>query len=228
MALEGVHWARVDVVTRAVVVRFDPDDLEVADLVEAVAAAEDAAGITMRGYGHSAESFPDAGPVVMQAGALAVDLVGLSAAVTGWATRLPSLPGSTAAAVVLVDNQPRLRRALEHRMGPAATDLAVTVSNAAVHGCGHPGRPGRRARPGRLPVPVPPATRPAGRRGGGCSCSAGSPWLLLCTSRVGRWRRTAGSNATGPPAAHPGCTPRSTTSANANSVAICPRPLCTP
>jgi len=33
-----------------------------------------------------------------------------------------------------VDNQPRLRRMLETRIGPGATDLAVAVSNAAVQG----------------------------------------------------------------------------------------------
>jgi len=134
-ALEGVDWAGVDVVTRRAVVRFDPDELDVDDLVETVAAAESAAGVISAGYGRDAPCFPgDTGPVVMQTWALAADLVGLSAAVTGWATHLPSLPGSAAAAVVLVDNQPRLRRALEHRVGPAATDLAVTVSSAAIHG----------------------------------------------------------------------------------------------
>ena len=134
-ALGGVSWARVDGVTRRVVVRFDADRLAVSDLVGAVAAAERAGGVTTPGYGPGQRSLlGDAEPVVLQAWALAADVVGLSAAVAGWATRLPALPGSATAAVVLVDNQPRLRRMLETRIGPGATDLAVAVSNAAVQG----------------------------------------------------------------------------------------------
>jgi len=132
--LDGVSWARVDVVTRRAVVRFDPGRLAVPKLVEAVAAAEAAAGATC-GYHPDEVVFPgDGEPVTMQAWALAADVVGLSAAVAGRLVRLPSLPGSAAAAVVLVDNQPRLRRLLETRLGPATTDLALAVSTAAVHG----------------------------------------------------------------------------------------------
>lgn len=134
-ALDGVSWARVDGVTRRVVVRFAAEELGLPDLVGAVGAAERAAGVTAPGYGPEQPSFPgDAQPVTMQAWALAADVVGLSAAVAGWATRLPALPGSATAAVVLVDYQPRLRRVLETRIGAGATDLAVAVSNAAVQG----------------------------------------------------------------------------------------------
>ena len=131
----GVSWVRVDVVTRRVGVRFDARQGTVAELVGVVAAAETSAGVTSAGYGHGEPSFPgDSGPVTMQAWALAADVVGFSAAVAGWATRLPSLPGSAAAAVVLVDSQPRLRRVLETQIGPAGTDLALAVTNAVVHG----------------------------------------------------------------------------------------------
>jgi len=134
-ALDGVSWARVDGVTRRVVVRCAAEQLGLPDLVGAVAAAERAAGVTAPGYGPEQPSFPgDAQPVTIQVWALAADVVGLSAAVAGWATRLPALPGSATAAVVLVDNQPRLRRVLEDRIGSGATDLAVAVSNAAVQG----------------------------------------------------------------------------------------------
>ena len=132
--LDGVSWARVDVVTRRVVVRFDPARLGVAGLVEAVAGAEAAAGATC-GYRPDEVVFPgDSEPVTLQAWALAADVVGLSAAVAGRLVRLPSLPGSAAAAVVLVDNQPRLRRVLETRLGPVSTDVVLAVSTAAVHG----------------------------------------------------------------------------------------------
>ncbi len=133
--LGGVAWARVDVVTRRAVVRFDPARLGVAELVASVAAAETASGVSHAGYPPDSREFPgDGGPVTLQAWALAADVVGLSAAVAGRLGRFPSLPGSAAAAVVLVDNQPRLRRLLERRLGPARTDLALAVSTAAVHG----------------------------------------------------------------------------------------------
>jgi cation-transporting ATPase I len=130
-ALGGVSWARVDVVTRRAVVRFDPAQLTVQDLVAAVADGERAAGATGRGYPHDEPGSPaDAAPVTSEAWALAADLAGLSAAVVGRVARLPSLPGSAAAAVVLIDNQPRLRRVVEERLGPSATDLVMAVSNA--------------------------------------------------------------------------------------------------
>ncbi|MCU1605000.1 MAG: family P-type ATPase, partial [Modestobacter sp.] len=130
-ALSGVSWARVDVVTRRAVVRFDPAQLTVADLLAAVEGGERATGVTAPGYPHDDPSSPaDAAPVASQALALASDLAGLSAAVAGKVARLPSLPGSAAAAVVLVDNQPRLRRLVESRLGPPATDLVLAVSNA--------------------------------------------------------------------------------------------------
>ena len=43
------------------------------------------------------------------------------------------------------------------------------------------------------------------------SCSAASPSRWPCTSRAGRSRPPAGLSATGPPAGHPACSPRSTT-----------------
>ena len=134
-ALSGVSWTRVDVVTRRAVVRFDPAQLTIEDLLAAVESGERAAGVTDRGYPHDDPSSPaDAAPVAAQAWALAADLAGLSTAVAGRVARLPSLPGSAAAAVVLVDNQPRLRRLVEMRLGPSATDLVMALSNAVAWG----------------------------------------------------------------------------------------------
>ena len=133
--LDGVSWARVDAVTRRAVVRFDPARVATGQLADAVAAAERAAGVDCPGYRREGESFPgDTEPVRLQGWALAADAAGLSAAVAGRLAGLPSLPGSAAAAVVLVDNQPRLRVLLESRLGPAATDLALAASTAAVQG----------------------------------------------------------------------------------------------
>ena len=131
--LDGVSWARVDAVTRRAVVRFDPARVATGQLAEAVAAAEHAAGVACPGYRHDEPSFPgDTEPLRLQAWALAADAAGLSAALAGRLAGLPLLPGSASAAVVLVDNQPRVRELLESRLGTAATDLALAVSTAGV------------------------------------------------------------------------------------------------
>jgi cation-transporting P-type ATPase I len=62
--------------------------------------------------------------------AAATDAVGLAAAMTSRALRLPRLPGAIAAAVAFVDTQPRLRRSLEARLGPEAADVVLAVSTA--------------------------------------------------------------------------------------------------
>ena len=133
--LPGVVWARVDVVTRRAVVRFDAAQLTAADLVDAVERAEKAFGAHAAHPRPDAPAFPaDSGAVAAEAWALAADLVGLSAALAGRLARLPALPGGVAAAAVLVDNQPRLRRLLESRLGTPVTDLVLAVSNATALG----------------------------------------------------------------------------------------------
>ncbi len=133
--LPGVAWARVDVRMRRLVVRFDPARVAVEALIGAVEQAEDAAGVGRERYSHEEPGSPgDPGPVRQEALSLGADVAGLSAAVVGRFVRLPALPGGAAAAVVLVDYQPRLRRMLEQRLGAAGTDLALAASTAAVHG----------------------------------------------------------------------------------------------
>ncbi len=136
--LPGMAWARVDRVTGKLVARFDANRVGVEDIVDAVQAAEQAAGVGDRRRADHVDLDPGATrPVHMEALALAADLAGLSAAALGLLARLPALPGGAAAAVVLVDNQPRLRELLERRLGPSETDLALAVSSAAVHGLTH-------------------------------------------------------------------------------------------
>jgi cation-transporting ATPase I len=134
-ALAGVAWARVDAVTRRLVVRFDPGRLSLAQLTSAVEAAEGAAGVEDLRYSPEDAGSPgDPRPLRLEALSVAVHAAGLSAAVAGRLLPWPALPGATGAAVVLLDYQPRFRRALEHRLGPAGTDLALAVATAAVQG----------------------------------------------------------------------------------------------
>ena len=57
-AVDGVSWARVDGVTRRVVVRCAAEQLGIPDLVGVVAAAERAAGSPHRVTAPSSQAFP--------------------------------------------------------------------------------------------------------------------------------------------------------------------------
>ena len=82
--------------------------------------------------------------------------------------------------------------------------------------------------PGRLRLPVPPRRAAAAATPRAPSCSAVSCWPWPCTSRAARWTRLAGSSGTGPPAALPGSTARSTTWPSGRCGATSRRRLCTP
>ncbi len=133
-AVDGVVWARVDMVTGRLVVRFDAARVTVAGLVAAVERAEERAAAGER-FSHEDAGWPgDPGPVRQEAMSLAAAAAGLVAAAAGRVVRLPALPGGAAAGVAILDYQPRLRRVLESRLGPAGADLALAVSTAAVQG----------------------------------------------------------------------------------------------
>jgi cation-transporting P-type ATPase I len=66
--------------------------------------------------------------------AAAMDLVAMSAAVTGWVTRLPAAPQTTRAAAALINHQPRMVSILESRLGRVGTDIALAATTAAANG----------------------------------------------------------------------------------------------
>ncbi|MBZ9641849.1 cation-translocating P-type ATPase [Streptomyces sp. PSKA30] len=78
----------------------------------------------------------DPGEVRTTAGALAADAVGIVAAVTGSALRLPASPRFVTAGVTLLRENPRFRSWMRSRFGPSRMDLMLAVVNAAVHGAG--------------------------------------------------------------------------------------------
>ncbi|KUI17612.1 haloacid dehalogenase [Mycobacterium sp. GA-1285] len=59
--------------------------------------------------------------------------VGLCTAIAGRALMWPALPAGLAAAVVLVDYQPRLREVVEQRLGRSAADTAIAIAAATVY-----------------------------------------------------------------------------------------------
>ncbi|MDT2007043.1 metal transporter [Rhodococcus opacus] len=64
--------------------------------------------------------------------ALALTGVGLGMSAAAAAVRLPRLPAAVASAVISADYQPRIRRLVEHRIGPESTDVVLATAEAAI------------------------------------------------------------------------------------------------
>src|SRR5208337_1930407 len=90
---------------------------EVRDVVGAVAADLTLAGAT---GGPKTAPFADPGnplAILVPLTAAAMDVVAVTAAVTGWVTQLPAAPQTTRAAAALINHQPRMVSLLESRLG---------------------------------------------------------------------------------------------------------------
>ena len=138
--IPGVAEAHVEGSLGRLVVELDDDadnDVvldEVRDVVGAVAA-----DLTSSGSGSAPLSAPFADPgnplaILVPLTAAAMDLVAVSAAVTGWVTRLPAAPQTTRAAAALINHQPRMVSLLESRLGRVGTDIALAATTAAANG----------------------------------------------------------------------------------------------
>ncbi|XVQ08645.1 HAD-IC family P-type ATPase [Spirillospora sp. CA-255316] len=131
--LKGVRWADVNAVTGEVLAAFDEDQVGLEDVLDAIAAVEEAHKVTDEAFpmeeGHPA----DRAPATAEAIAMASDCAAFALATTGRFVRLPRLPRATRVAVAWVDGQPRLRRRLEGRLGPHGTDLVLAVAGSVLH-----------------------------------------------------------------------------------------------
>lgn len=134
-SLPGVRWTRVNAVTGDVVAAVRDDDV-VPGLLDAIAAAEEDAGVADTVWDPTAEHPADLEPVVSAAISLAGDLI--SAGVTFVGTAIPGRNGveTLQSLVALADSQPRIRRLLEQRLGRARTDLLLTTANALAQAAG--------------------------------------------------------------------------------------------
>ncbi|MHB8450278.1 MAG: HAD-IC family P-type ATPase [Mycobacteriales bacterium] len=129
--VRGVKWVEVNDILGRVLVAFDEDSVSVSDVLEVVGAVEERHGHAAKPFSLDAPDHPaDAEPLLAAGLALAADCAGLGVAIGGRVLRWPALPRAAAAAVVVIDAQPRLRAQLEHRLGRQGTDLLLALATA--------------------------------------------------------------------------------------------------
>ncbi|WP_240918894.1 metal transporter [Rhodococcus sp. 14C212] len=125
----GVTGAELNYALSRVVVTTGDDPPPLDRLCETVCSAED----SVREPEHERPLDLPGDDVVLagRIAALVTTTVGLGVAVAATALQLPRLPAAVAAAVISVDYQPRIRRLVEHRIGPEATDVVLSITGAA-------------------------------------------------------------------------------------------------
>ncbi|MDP9116370.1 MAG: cation-translocating P-type ATPase [Actinomycetota bacterium] len=135
-AMPGVRHAELNRTLSRVVVWLEPDGPDVRTVSAVLGRCESASGKPVTSRAASSKSsrtdLPgDAGVLAGRMVAVGADALGLAAALAGRATRLPRVPGVAAAAVTFIDVQPRMRRAIEARLGTEAADVALALATAA-------------------------------------------------------------------------------------------------
>lgn len=128
-AHRGVVSAALNYPLSRVIVEMD-ETTTVDELCDVVAAAED----RHPDSGHPPVDLPADGIVL--AGSMvsaAMNTVGLGVALAGRVVGLRRLPAGVNAVVALIDYQPRLRRAVEQRLGADAADTAIALATAAAY-----------------------------------------------------------------------------------------------
>ena len=159
---------------------------EVRDVVGAVAA-----DLTLAGCERAApKTAPFADPgnplaILVPLTAAAMDVVAMTAAVTGWVARLPAAPQTTRAAAALINHQPRMVSLLESRLGRVGTDIALSRRD----GGGQRADPGGRHAGARSGA-TQPASSPRRRRTGACGETGSRSWPRP-SGRRRRWSRSS-------------------------------------
>ncbi|BAX90386.1 cation-translocating P-type ATPase [Mycobacterium shigaense] len=138
--IPGVAKAHVEGALGRLVVELDQDadNAAVVDEVRSTVAdlAIDLAATKSESAPRSAP-FADPGnplAILVPLTAAAMDFVAMSAAFTGWVTRLPAAPQTTRAAAALINHQPRMVSILEKRLGRVGADIALAATTAAANG----------------------------------------------------------------------------------------------
>ncbi len=134
--LKGVDWAEVNAVAGRVVVAFaDGGEVNVDDLVEVIEGVEEAHDVHNERFPHERPEHPgDSEPINRNLLALGADAAGIGAGLAGQVFRLTPIPTELSALVSFVQNEPRLRRILENRIGHGLADVSLGILDAVGQG----------------------------------------------------------------------------------------------
>jgi cation-transporting ATPase I len=130
--LDGVEWAAVNDAVGRVLVTFDERRVRVDDVVEVIAAIEQARGGTQV-FPLNPDHPADLEPLVAALVTLAVDTVGIGVAYAGRVLPVPRLTRHATLALAGIDSQQWIKKALVARIGTTGTDLAFTGASALLH-----------------------------------------------------------------------------------------------
>ena len=130
--LDGVEWAAVNDAVGRVLVTFDERRVRVDDVVEVIAAIEQARGGTQV-FPLNPDHPADLEPLVAALVTVAVDTVGIGVAYAGRMLPVPRLTRHATLALAFLDSQQWIKRALVARIGTTGTDLALTGASALLH-----------------------------------------------------------------------------------------------
>jgi cation-transporting ATPase I len=130
--LDGVEWAAVNDAVGRVLVTFDERRVRVEDVVDVIAAVEQARGGTQV-FPLNPDHPADLEPLVAALVTVAVDTAAIGVAYAGRMSPLPRLSRHATLALAFLDNQQWIKRALVDRIGATGTDLAFTATSALLH-----------------------------------------------------------------------------------------------
>ena len=141
--LSGVRWAEINAVTGELLVSFDERRVEVGTLLNAVRAAEEAAGTRTQDLPWS-RPIPPGHPAPIAAAALELtaDCIAVMSGVVGRVIHVPAVPRGAQTLVALLEVERPLRRELKRRIGPLGTDATLALLGAVGQGLSQgPGMP---------------------------------------------------------------------------------------
>ena len=130
--LDGVEWAAVNDAVGRVLVTFDERRVRVDDVVEIIAAVEQARGGTQV-FPLSQDHPADLEPLVAALVTVAVDTVGIGVAYAGCVLPVPRLTRHATLALAFLDSQQWVKKAIVARIGATGTDLAFASASALLH-----------------------------------------------------------------------------------------------
>jgi cation-transporting ATPase I len=130
--LDGVEWAAVNDAVGRVLVTFDERRVRVEDVIDVIAAVEQARGGTQV-FPLKQDHPADLEPLVAALVTAAVDTAAIGVAFLGRALPVPKLTRHATLSLAFLDSQPWIKKALVDRIGATGTDLAFTGASALLH-----------------------------------------------------------------------------------------------